>query len=77
MMHESILSFNYKSKPVGYLFIDFVIIAFIYFLPALSHFIAIPFYLFEPMRLGLIFCIINTNRINSILVALTIPSSHY
>ena len=73
MMHQSILSFNYKSKPVGYLFIDLVIVAFIYFLPALSHLFAFPFYLVEPMRLGLIFCIINTNRTNSILIALTLP----
>jgi hypothetical protein len=72
-MHQSILSFNYKSKPVGYLFIDLVIIAFICFLPALSHLFAFPFYLFEPMRLGLIFCIITTNRTNSILVALSLP----
>jgi len=73
MMLHNILALNFKSKSAGYLFTDLVIVAFIYFLPSLSHLTAIPFYLFEPMRLGLIFCLINTNRSNSLLVALTLP----
>jgi hypothetical protein len=73
MMLQNILSSGYKSKTAGYAFVDLVIIAFIYFLPSLSHLTSIPFYLFEPMRLAIIFCILSTSRNNSLLIALTLP----
>ena len=73
-MLQDLPTLNYKSKTIGYLAKDILIIAFIYLLPALSHITSIPFYLFEPMRLALVFCIINTNRKNSLFIALTLPA---
>ena len=71
-MHH-ILAVDYKSKRVGYIVTDILIVAFIYLIPTLSHLTSIPFYLFDPMRLALVFCIINTNRKNSLFIALTLP----
>lgn len=48
-------------------------IAFIYYLPALSHITQIPFYLIEPMRLMFLLAFIHTNRTNSLILALTLP----
>ena len=72
-MFENILTLNYKSKTFSYLVTDLLIISAIYLLPTLSHLTSIPFYLFEPMRLAIVFCIINTNQKNSLIVALTVP----
>ncbi len=72
-MLENILALNYKSKTFGYLVTDILIVAAIYFLPALTHLTSIPFYLFEPMRLAVVFCIINTNKKNSFIIALSVP----
>ena len=72
-MPENILAVSRKSKTFIYLITDLVIITAIYSLPSLSHITSIPFYLFEPMRLALVFCIINTNRKNSLIIALTLP----
>jgi hypothetical protein len=73
MMLENILTLNFRSKTFGYLVTDLLIISAIYILPTLSHLTSIPFYLFEPMRLGIVFCIINTNQKNSLIIALTVP----
>ncbi len=72
-MLQNIIALNTKSKTLGYLAVDFLVICFVYLLPSLSHLTSIPFYLFDPMRLALIFCIITTGRKNSILIALTLP----
>lgn len=71
-MLQNILAVDFKSKKVRYLATDILIVASIYLLPALSHITSIPFYLFEPMRLALVFCIINTNRKNSLFIALSL-----
>lgn len=73
-MLQNILSLNYRSKTIGYTTTDILIIGIIYLLPSFSHLTSIPFYLFEPMRLAIVFCIINTNQKNSILIALTLPA---
>ncbi|HEY6437678.1 MAG TPA: hypothetical protein VIY47_13885 [Ignavibacteriaceae bacterium] len=72
-MLQNILAVDFKSKKIGYLITDILIVAFIYLLPTLSHITSIPFYLFEPMRIALVFCIIATNQKNSLLIALTLP----
>jgi len=43
------------------------------FLPAISHLISIPLYLFEPMRVILVLSIMFTTRRNSYLIALALP----
>ena len=62
-----------KSKRFGYIITDIIVITFIFLIPSLSHLTAIPFYLFEPMRLAAIFCVINTNRTNSLVIAFVLP----
>lgn len=48
-------------------------ISLIYFIPAISHALAFPLYLFEPMRLVLILALVHTNRNNAYILAATLP----
>lgn len=48
-------------------------ISLIYFVPAISHALAFPLYLFEPMRLVLILALVHTNRHNAYILAATLP----
>lgn len=61
-----------RFRFIEYLF-DAVALSLIYFIPALSHMLNVPLYLFEPMRIILILSIAHTNRTNAILLALTLP----
>ena len=61
---------SYFPRPI---LIDFLAITFIYFFPALSHLTSLPLFLFEPMRLAVIFCLVHTNRKNALFIAVTIP----
>jgi len=73
-MFQNIIAVDLKSKKVRYLVTDIFIVGIIYILPTLSHLTSVPFYLFEPMRLALVFSIIVTNQKNSILIALSLPA---
>jgi hypothetical protein len=53
--------------------LDVAAILVITFLPAISHIISIPLYLFEPMRVILVLSIMFTSRRNSYLIALALP----
>ena len=53
--------------------LDAAAILVITFLPAISHLISIPLYLFEPMRVILVLSIMFTTRRNSYLIALALP----
>ncbi len=59
--------------PVAGILIDLSALAFIYLVPTLSHLLALPVYLIEPMRLMLILALVHTNRNNCYLLALTMP----
>lgn len=72
-MLQNIIALNDRTKTISYLAADILIICFIYLLPSLSHLTSVPFYLFDPMRLALVFCIITTSRKNSFFIALTLP----
>ncbi|PLX15281.1 MAG: hypothetical protein C0597_09035 [Marinilabiliales bacterium] len=52
---------------------DAAALAFIYFVPALSHLLNLPVYLIEPMRLMLILALVHTTKQNAYIVALTLP----
>ncbi len=52
---------------------DFLALAFIYFMPALTHLFSFPLYYADPMRLVLILCLAHTSKNNSLLIALTLP----
>lgn len=61
------------SQRVRTVLIDLAALAFIYFIPALSHMLAVPVYLIEPMRIMLIIAIAHTSQRNAYLIALTLP----
>ncbi|MDD3966929.1 MAG: hypothetical protein PHP63_07780 [Candidatus Marinimicrobia bacterium] len=53
---------------------DVIALALIYALPALSHALAFPFYMFEPMRIVLFAAYLaSRNNINTVLLALSLP----
>ena len=72
-MIQTVLNPNSKLSLVRLLVSDLVLILFIYLIPTLSHLISIPLYIFDPMRIAIVFCIIYTNRRNTFLIALTVP----
>ena len=53
--------------------LDIFALAFIYFVPTLSHLLNVPLYLVEPMRIMLILAIAHTSKRNAYLIALTLP----
>lgn len=53
--------------------LDVFALAFIYFLPAISHMLSFKLYLIEPMRLMLVLAMVHTHRKNAYLLALTLP----
>jgi hypothetical protein len=52
---------------------DIFALAFIYFVPTISHLLNIPLYLVEPMRIMLILAIVHTSKKNAYIIALTLP----
>ena len=66
---------NLVSSRADYKSIIFNILAlaFIYFVPALSHVFNVPIYLVEPMRIMLILAMVHTSKTNAYLIALTLP----
>jgi hypothetical protein len=52
---------------------DLLALAFIYFIPTITHFFAFPLYYADPMRIVLILCLAHTSKNNSFLIALTLP----
>ena len=63
---------DFRANIKTYL-IDFSILLFIYFLPALSHLFAFPIYYLDPMRIALVVALIHTSKKNTFLIALTLP----
>lgn len=61
------------SKKYWYVILNAAALTFIYYVPALSHLLNIPIYLFEPMRIMLFLSIIFSSKRNSYLIALTLP----
>lgn len=61
-----------KSKSGTVLF-DIMILASIYFLPAISHLLALPLYYLDPMRIALVFVLLHTSQRNTFIIALTLP----
>lgn len=61
-----------KQNALSALF-DIVALAFIYFVPAISHLLSLPVYLIEPMRLMLILALVHTTKQNAYIIALSLP----
>ncbi len=53
--------------------VDLGIIVALYILPGLTHVLPIPLYMVDPMRLLLFLTLLTTHRMNSIVLAATIP----
>jgi hypothetical protein len=53
--------------------LDVMLCAAVVAVPALSHAVALPFYLFDPMRLLLFVAIIGSSRRNALLMAVCMP----
>lgn len=70
-MNTSVLALT--SMRLRTILIDITALALIYFVPALSHMLALPIYLVEPMRIMLILAIAHTSKRNAYLLALTLP----
>jgi len=70
---EKTIQLLFSGKAAKAILFDITALAFIYFLPALSHLFTFPFYILEPMRIAVIFCVAHTNRKNTYLIALTLP----
>ena len=61
-----------KTLPIA--IFDLFAVALVYFIPALAHLTAIPFYIIEPFRLMvLISLVVMNNKHNSLLLAVTLP----
>ena len=71
-MEKAISLLDFKANIKTYL-IDFSILLFIYFLPALSHLFSFPVYYLDPMRIALVIGLIHTSKKNTYLIALTLP----
>lgn len=69
---ENIITNSFK-KNIWYLFLDAGALAFIYFVPALSHLFNIPVFLFDPMRIMLFLTFAFSSRNNSYLIAFSLP----
>ncbi len=65
------------SSRIRTIVIDLAAVAFVYFMPALSHMFALPVYYIEPMRIMVILAIVHTNRLNAYSLALTLPLFSY
>ncbi|MGE5402164.1 MAG: hypothetical protein ACM3S2_17335 [Ignavibacteriales bacterium] len=70
---EYILTFLRSKESVKSILLDITALAFIYFVPTISHMLNVPLYLLEPMRIMLILSMAHSGRINNFLIALTLP----
>ncbi|MDP2366366.1 MAG: hypothetical protein Q8M94_21645 [Ignavibacteria bacterium] len=71
-MEKVISLVDFRANIKTYL-IDFSLLLFIYFLPALSHLFSFPVYYLDPMRIALVVALIHTSKKNTFLIALTLP----
>lgn len=62
-----------KKRVAGTALLDIFAIAFIYFLPALSHLLSFPLYLLDPMRIVLIIALVHSGKNNAYVLAATLP----
>lgn len=62
-----------NSQKIRSILFDIAAIAFIYFVPAISHLLSLPVYYIEPMRLMLVLALVHTTKKNAYLIALTLP----
>jgi hypothetical protein len=57
--------------------LDFALLAGIFLMPSLSHLLAMPIYLLEPMRIAVLIALLFSHRANAWLVAITLPLASF
>lgn len=62
-----------SKRTIGFILFDIVALAFIYFIPTISHMLSFPLYLIEPMRIALVLALVHTSKRNAYIIALTLP----
>lgn len=70
---ETKATYQLSKQSIRSILFDIGAIAFIYFIPAISHLVSLPVYYIEPMRLMLILALVHTTKKNAYLIALTLP----
>ena len=63
----------FSKQNIKSIILDIAAIAFIYFVPTISHILSLPVYYIEPMRLMLILALVHTTKQNAYIIALTLP----
>jgi hypothetical protein len=66
-----------SRKTITSIVFDILALAFIYFVPTISHMLNFPLYLIEPMRIALILALVHTSKQNAYIIALTLPLFSY
>jgi len=70
---KSISSVVLRKPVLISMLVDISALAFIYFVPAISHLTGLPLYFTEPMRLMLVLALVHTSKRNAYILALTMP----
>lgn len=70
---ENAIRLPVVKSTTGTILFDFTLFAFIYFVPAISHLTAFPFYYFDPIRFVLIASLLHTSKQNTFIIAITLP----
>jgi hypothetical protein len=66
-----------SKRTLGTVIFDILALAFIYFVPTISHMLNFPLYLIEPMRIALVLALVHTTKRNAYVIALTLPIFSY
>lgn len=73
-MEQTLFSKDNVYRLSNSLVLDVLMLVVIYYLPTISHHMAFPLYMLDPMRIVLFTSIIlSRNKINSFFLATTIP----
>jgi len=70
---QNILALPKNNIVIKNSILDAFGIAFLYFIPTISHLFSFPVYIFEPMRIILILALVHSTKKNAYLLALTLP----
>lgn len=70
---QNVLTLPKNNIVIKNSILDVIGIAFVYFIPSISHLFSFPVYMFEPMRIILILALVHSTKRNAYLLALTLP----
>lgn len=70
---EYVINIVKAKLKVETFMIDFLVVLFVYFVPAISHLLAFPVYYLDPMRIALIIALVHTSKRNTFIIAVSLP----